>query len=168
MMLLPSAARYTGSFERVRVQGVPPTTDVDAPAADPAVVVAAALEAARRDRAGAAVERQYAGEELAASQLLFAHDDRRENEHRSAGADQASARAGLVHDSSGHRRASADSLAGAADQMIIDACILADGENAKHPRAPGPVVENARLRTNRKTPCCRPPAGSGEVSCGGS
>jgi len=53
--------------------------DVDAPGAD-AAAVAAALSQAERDRADAAAERTRAGEELAASQLLFAQADRRDRE----------------------------------------------------------------------------------------
>ncbi|WP_104133966.1 hypothetical protein [Cryobacterium sp. Y62] len=53
--------------------------DIDAPGADPAAV-AAALRDAERDRGDAATERQRAGEDVTASQLLLANADRHERE----------------------------------------------------------------------------------------
>ena len=143
--------------------------DVDAPGVDPAAV-AAALRDAERDRAEARAERERSGEELTASQILFANADRHERESQEwaerdwnngdfDGADiadfheferrdddrtqaaEATAQsrvegddAGLDYDSSERRRQFAASLEGKADQKTIDARILADGENAKHPR----------------------------------
>lgn len=140
--------------------------DIDAPGADPAAV-AAALRDAERDRADAANERQRAGEDLTASQLLFANADRHEREAQEAAdrdwkngdrdgvdstdlntrdedrkqvaeaADQVRVEHGsgeLEYDSSERRERFAASLEGKADQKTIDARILADGENAKHPR----------------------------------
>ena len=140
--------------------------DVDAPGADPAAV-AAALRDAERDRAAAATQRQRAGEDLTASQLLFANADRHERENREAAdrdwniddhdglagtdlsagdehskqaveaADVARVERGsgeLDYDSSERRERFAASLEGKADQKTINARILADGENAKHPR----------------------------------
>ena len=140
--------------------------DVDAPGADPAAV-AAALRDAERDRADAAIERQRAGEDLTASQLLFAKADRHEHEAQEAAdrywntsdlnglasndlttgdedrkqaaeaADQARAGRGsgeLEYDSSERRERFATSLEGKADQKTINARILSDGENARHPR----------------------------------
>ena len=140
--------------------------DVDAPGADPAAV-AAAVRDAERDRADAATERQRAGEDLTASQLLFANAERYERENREAAdrdwniddldglagtdltagdehseqavkaADVARVERGageLDYDSSERRERFAASLEGKADQKTINARILADGENAKHPR----------------------------------
>ena len=143
--------------------------DVDAPGADQAVVVAA-LRDAERDRAEARAERERSGEELTASQILFANADRHEREAQQwaerdwnsgdfDGADIADFHeferrdddrtqaveatgqsrvegddAGLDYDSSERRRQFAASLEGKADQKTIDARILADGENAQHPR----------------------------------
>ena len=162
------AAREAGDTIRLEVRqryGI----DVDAPGADPAAV-AAALRDAEKDRAEARAERERSGEELTASQILFANADRQEREAQqwaerdwnngdSDGADIAdfheferrdddrtqaaeataqsraeSAAAGLDYDSSERRRQFAASLEGKADQKTIDARILADGENAKHPR----------------------------------
>ena len=137
--------------------------DVDAPGADLAAV-AAALRDAERDRADAATERKRAGEDLTASQLLFANAERHEREARemadlgwniddldglagtdlSAGdedrkqaveaADEGRGSGELQYDSSERRERFAASLEGKADQKTINARILADGENAKHPR----------------------------------
>ena len=143
--------------------------DVDAPGADPAAV-AVALRDAERDRVDAATERQRAGEDLTASQLIFANADRHEREAQEAAdrdwnngnvdsadsadfndantrdedrkqaaevADQARVERGwgeLDYDSSERRERFAASLEGKADQKTINARILADGENAKHPR----------------------------------
>jgi colicin import membrane protein len=140
--------------------------DIDAPGADPAAV-AAALRDAERDRADAVTERQRAGDDLTASQLLFANADRHEREAQEAAdrdwttsdldgagstdfntrdedrkqsadaTDQARVERGsgeLEYDSSERRERFAASLEGKADQKTINARILADGENAKHPR----------------------------------
>jgi colicin import membrane protein len=143
--------------------------DVDAPGADP-VAVAAALRDGERDRAEARAERERSGQELTASQILFANADRHEREVQQwaerdwndsdfDGADIAdqseflardadwkqaaeiggqahieSDDAGLEYDNPERRRQFAASLEGKADQKTIDARILADGENAKHPR----------------------------------
>lgn len=140
--------------------------DVDATGVDPAAV-AAAFRDAERDRADAAAERQRAGEDLTASQLLFASADRHEREAREAtdqdwniddldGIPATELSAGdedrkqaveaayeghvergsgkLDYDSSERRERFAASLEGKADQKTINARILADGENAKHPR----------------------------------
>jgi colicin import membrane protein len=140
--------------------------DIDSPGADPAVV-AAALRNAEHDRAEAVTERQRAGDDLTASQLLFAnagrhdreaqeaadrdwntndlegvdstdHNTRDEERKQSAEAtDQARVERGsgeLGYDSSERRERFAASLEGKADQKTINARILADGENAKHPR----------------------------------
>ena len=162
------AAREAGDTIRLEVRqryGI----DVDAPGADQAVV-AAALRDAERDRAEARAERERSGEELTASQILFANADRHEREAQEwaerdlnsgdfDGADLADFHefesrdedwkqaveatgesrvegegAGLDYDSSERRRQFAASLEGKADQKTIDARILADGENAKHPR----------------------------------
>ena len=148
-------AREAGNTIRLEVRqryGI----DVDAPGADPAAV-AAALRDAERDRAEARAERERSGEELTASQILFANADRREREaqewaERDWNSDERRAYdwkqaaeatgqsraegddAGLDYDSSERRRQFAASLEGKADQKTIDARILADGENAKHPR----------------------------------
>lgn len=139
---------------------------IDAPGADPAAV-AAALRDAERDRADTVTERQRAGEDLIASQLLFANADRHEREAQEAAdrdgdtddleglgsadlntrdeerkqaaedADEARVERGsgdLEYDSSERRGRFAASLEGTADQNTINARILADGENAKHPR----------------------------------
>ena len=130
--------------------------DVDAPGADPAAV-AAALRDAEKDRAEARAERERSGEELTASQILFANADRHERDaqeraERDWNSDERHADdwtlaaeatgesrvegddAGLDYDSSERRRQFAASLEGKVDQRTIDARILADGENAKHPR----------------------------------
>ena len=143
--------------------------DVDAPGADQAAV-AAVLRDAEKDRAEARAKRERSGEELTASQILFANADRHERESQewaerdwnngdfddaeSADFHEFQTRdddrtqaaeatgqprvegdaAGLDYDSSERRRQFAASLEGKADQKTIDARILADGENAKHPR----------------------------------
>ena len=61
--------------------------------------------------------------------------------------------AGLDYDSSERRRQFAASLEGKADQKTIDARILADGENAKHPREavrtqPGRVAKPRKKAKN--------------------
>ena len=148
-------AREAGETIRLEVRqryGI----DVEAPGADPAAV-AAALRDAERDRAEARAERERSGEELTASQILFTNADRHEREaqeraERDWNSDEKRAddwklaaeatgesrvegdAAGLDYDSSERRRQFAASLEGKADQRTIDARILADGENAKHPR----------------------------------
>ncbi|WP_104133873.1 hypothetical protein [Cryobacterium sp. Y62] len=130
--------------------------DVDAPGADP-VAVAAALQGAERDRDQARAQRERAGEELTASQLLLADVNRRDaqaNEldqdrtdndrsnsewqrqaeelHREAEVNRDWS--GVDYDSSERRQQFAASLEGKADQKTIDARLLADGDQAKHPR----------------------------------
>ena len=148
-------AREAGETIRLEVRqryGI----DVDAPGADPAAV-AAALRDAEKYRAEARAERERSREELTASQILFANADRHEREaqelaERDWNSDEKRADnwtlaaeatgesrvegddAGLDYDSSERRRQFAASLEGKADQRTIDARILADGENAKHPR----------------------------------
>jgi len=148
-------AREAGETIRLEVRqryGI----DVDAPGADPAAV-AAALRDAERDRAEARAERERSEEELTASQVLFTNADRHEREaqeraERDWNSDERRADdwklaaeatgesrvegddAGRDYDSSERRRQFAASLEGKADQRTIDARILADGENAKHPR----------------------------------
>ena len=148
-------AREVGDMIRLEVSeryGI----DVDAPGADPAAV-AAALRDAEKYRAEARAERERSREELTASQILFANADRHEREaqeraERDWNSDEKRADnwtlaaeatgesrvegddAGLDYDSSERRRQFAASLEGKADQRTIDARILADGENAKHPR----------------------------------
>ena len=62
-------------------------------------------------------------------------DDDREQAAEATGESRVeSDEAGLDYDSSERRRQFAASLEGKADQRTIDARILADGENAKHPR----------------------------------
>ena len=148
-------AREAGETIRLEVRqryGI----DVDAPGADPAAV-AAALRDAERDRAEARAERERSEEELTASQVLFTNADRHEREaqeraERDWNSDERRADdwklaaeatgesrvegddAGLDYDSSERRRQFAASLEGKADQRTIAARILADGENAKHPR----------------------------------
>ncbi|ANP74874.1 hypothetical protein [Cryobacterium arcticum] len=139
--------------------------DVDAPGAD-AAAVAAALSQAERDRAEAAAERTRSGEELAASQLLFAQADRRdreaqESEEQSAAAEPAGttseefddiirrnpdwteSKVGAAereqgsqeYDSAERRHRFAASLEDKGiDQKTIAARLLAEGENAQHPR----------------------------------
>ena len=134
--------------------------DVDAPGADPAAV-AAALAQAERDRVDAAAERSTSAEELTASQMLFAQADRHEREAQewaerdweqageSLDSPAAAAEAERLdrlraaergdgsqqYDSSERRQEFANSLErkGIAQETIA-ARMLADGENAKHPR----------------------------------
>lgn len=144
--------------------------DVDRPGADP-VAVAAALRDAEEDRARAAEERRRSGEELAASDVLLRSAEARDRdadtaaqrawetdnveerepaEHEAAlSADDAGvdrSDSDVVYDSSERRRAFASDLEGKADAKIVDARVLADGENAKHPReavmtAPGKAAK---------------------------
>ena len=132
--------------------------DVDAAGAD-AAAVAAALVQAERDRADAAAERAKSGQELTASQLLFTQADRHERdaydmaENRSgSGLDEAGGildnpadtdrlsdierqTASQRYDSSERRQQFANNLEGKGiAQETIAARMLADGENAKHPR----------------------------------
>ncbi|WP_431779993.1 hypothetical protein [Microbacterium aurantiacum] len=137
--------------------------DVDTPGADRAAV-AAALEEAERDRAQARVERERSGEELTASQILFQNADRHEREaQQTAERDQAGGGftdlesraerddAGWDYDSSERRRQFAASLEGTADQKVIDARILADGENATHPREAVRTQPGRSAKPRRKT-----------------
>lgn len=133
--------------------------DVDQPAADTAVV-AAALARAERDRADAAAERAQSGRELTAAQLLFAQADRHERDAQDAAEKDMTSRdlnemggppaasvdaerridseqesASQLYDSSERRQQFADTLEGKGiAQETIAARILADGENAEHPR----------------------------------
>lgn len=138
-------AREAGDTIRREVQdryGI----DVDAPGGD-ATAVAAALREAEQGRADARAERQKAGEELTASQLLFASADRREREAQvQSEIDRTSSDADFSvginerdqsahdYDSSERRQQFAASLEekGIAKDVIA-ARLLADGENAKHP-----------------------------------
>jgi colicin import membrane protein len=126
--------------------------DVDAPGGD-ATAVAATLREVEQARADAHAERQKAGEELTASQLLFASVDRREREAQVqsekdttnsdvAGAHIADFSEGInerdqsahEYDSSERRQQFATSLEeGGIAKDVIAARLLADGENAKHP-----------------------------------
>ncbi|MBX0302010.1 hypothetical protein K2F54_18800 [Cryobacterium sp. 1639] len=134
------------------------------PGADVAAV-AAALSQAERDRADAAAERTRAGEELAASQLLFAQADRRDREAQESAEQSSTGPAGLVseefddiirrnsdlresgvsaaerergsqeYDSAERRHRFAASLEDKGiDQKTIAARLLAEDENAQHPR----------------------------------
>ena len=159
-------ARDAGDTIRQEVQaryGI----DADAPGGDPAAV-AAALREAEQARADARVERERAGEELAASQILFANADRREREAQQSAEylepngdeERQNERMGestsfegtngdLAYDSAERRQRLAASFEGKADQKTIDARILADDENAKHPReavmtAPGKAAKPRR------------------------
>jgi len=131
--------------------------DVDAPGADP-VAVAAALQDAERDRDQARAQRERAGEERTASQLLLADVNRRDAQANELDQDNTEAdrtndsesqrqaehlhreaevnrdMSGLDYDSSERRQQFASSLEGKADQKTIDARLLADGDQAKHPR----------------------------------
>lgn len=123
--------------------------DVEAPGARPEAV-AAALRDAERDRAQARTERERAAQELTASQLLLASADRRDRDEQDIaeaewrdGREDTTApglaaeerlQSELAYDSAERRQRFAASLEGTADQKAIDARILADGENAKHPR----------------------------------
>jgi colicin import membrane protein len=134
--------------------------DVDAPGAD-GTAVAVVIAEAERNRADAAAERAKAGEELTASQLLFAQADRHEREHNDAHStvgdvlageldgydavavpadgervsDAAQEKGSHLYDSSERRRGFASELeAKGISEKTIAARMLADGENAKHPR----------------------------------
>jgi hypothetical protein len=136
--------------------------DADAPGADGAAVAVAIAEA-ERNRADAAAERAKAGEELTASQLLFAQADRHEREQNDAhstvgdalageldgygydggavpadaerASDAAQEKGSQLYDSSERRRDFAKELeAKGVPEKTIKARVLADGENAKHPR----------------------------------
>jgi colicin import membrane protein len=136
--------------------------DVDAPGAD-GRAVAVAIAEAERNRADAAAERAKAGEELTASQLLFAQADRHEREQNDAystvgdalageldgngydavaapadaerASDAAQEKGSQLYDSSERRRDFASELeAKGIPEKTIAARVLADGENAKHPR----------------------------------
>ena len=133
--------------------------DVDAAGAD-AAAVAAALVQAERDRADATAERAKSGQELTASQLLFTQADRHERDAQDTaekslsgsgldGADEVldnpadtdrlsdieRQTASQRYDSSERRQQFANNLEGKGiAQETIAARMLADGENAKHPR----------------------------------
>ena len=122
------------------------------------MAVAAALQVGERDQDQVRAERERAGEELTASQLLLADVNRRdaqaneldqdntdadrtnnpewqcqaEKVHREADVNRGSS--GLNYDSLERRRRFAASLEGKADQKTIDARLLADGDQAKRPR----------------------------------
>lgn len=144
--------------------------DVDRPGAD-AIAVAAALREAEDDRARAAEQRRRSREELTASDVLLASAEARDRDAETAaqrawetdnieereplehwaavaaddaGADRSDSE--LAYDSSERRRAFASDLVGKADATTVDARVLADGENAKHPReavttAPGTAAK---------------------------
>ncbi|MGC5225116.1 hypothetical protein ACPW96_21315 [Micromonospora sp. DT81.3] len=151
--------------------------DIERPGADPAAV-AEALREAERDRDRANEERRRAREELTASEILLAGADRRdreaddatqrawdadaaatgeeaERENANAGQDARveQVESGTVYDSADRRQAFAASLEGKAGEKEIHARVLADGENAKHPReavaaAPGRAAKpRGRSRT---------------------
>ncbi|GGE98453.1 hypothetical protein [Mycetocola zhadangensis] len=145
--------------------------DVDAPGGD-ATAVAAVLREAEQARADARAERQKAGEELTASQLLFASADRREREAQIRSekdssnvddADVADFSVGINerdqsahdYDSSERRQQFAASLEerGIA-KVVIAARLLADGENAKHPS------EAVRTQTGKAAKVRSRPIGS--------
>ncbi|AWB88111.1 hypothetical protein [Mycetocola zhujimingii] len=155
-------AREAGDTIRREVQdryGI----DVDAPGGDPAQV-AAALREAEQARADARAERERSAEELTASQLLFASAERRERDAQEqsekdwnlgdgdrAESNEFAARetdwkqageavnergaSAQEYDSSERRQKFATSLEekGIAKETVA-ARVLADGENAKHPR----------------------------------
>ena len=129
-------ARETGETIRLEVRqryGI----DVDAPGADPAAV-AAALRDAENDRAEARADR-HEREAQERAEWDWNSDERRVDGGKLAAETTSESRvasddAGLDYDSSERRRQFAASLEGKADQRTIDARILADGENAKHPR----------------------------------
>lgn len=153
-------AREAGATIKEQVQeryGI----DVDVPGADPAAV-ATALAQAERERAAA--ELSKSGEELTAAQLLFAQADRHERDaqesadrEREAAArvdgldpsqavtttttpderarDVAREKGSQLYDSAERRQQFANSLEGKGiSQDAIAARMLADSDNAKHPR----------------------------------
>lgn len=130
--------------------------DVGQPGADTAAV-AAALVQAERDRADAAAERAQAGRELTATQLLFAQADRHERDAEDAAQkglagsgvdegqetsadleqrrDAAQESRAQLYDSFKRRQQLAHRLESKGiDQETIAARMLADAENARHPR----------------------------------
>ncbi|WP_411720440.1 hypothetical protein [Mycetocola sp.] len=153
-------ARAAGDTIRREVQGRY-GIDVDAPGGDPAAV-AAALREAGQARADARAERERSAEELTVSQILFGSAERREREaqeraekgwgpgdidgadipasneftERGSGWKQSGDTASVEdYDSSERRQKFASSLEEKAiTKETIAARILADGENAKHPR----------------------------------
>jgi hypothetical protein len=105
--------------------------DVSRPGADPAEV-AEALRTAESEHAQAVAQRERDEQDLAASDLLLLAADRRDRESMQASSDQ---RAIVpTYDSAQRREALAASLVGIVDQKAVDARLLADGENARHPR----------------------------------
>ena len=77
----------------------------------------------------------FAGADIADFHEFDRRDDDRTHAAEATGQSRAEGdEAGLDYDSSKRRRQFAASLEGKADQKTIDARILADGENAKHPR----------------------------------
>lgn len=102
--------------------------DADRPGADPAEV-AESLRTAAWERANAQAKAERTTEELTAAQLLVAAANARDRDAvANSGTDE------LDYDSDARRAGFAAALVGKVDPATIDARILADGENARHPR----------------------------------
>jgi len=104
-------------------------------AADPSVNPAErteALRTAESERAQAVQDRQRNGQELAAADLLLLAADRRDRE--ATRLDSRTEAAQPDYDSEARRDEFASHLVGVAGPETIAARILADGENARHPK----------------------------------
>lgn len=158
--------------------------DIDTPGAD-RTAVTEALDKAEHDRAEAARQRHDAGDDLTASQLLFAAANRRDAEANDlieratidvaattagSGRDRGSrvdgldddagstrAAGGTEYDSAERRAQFAASLEGKVDRKTIDARMIADSDQAKHPREAVQTLpgQAPKRHTNRSTPAQR-------------
>lgn len=106
--------------------------DVDNAEGDPGRV-ATAIRVAESERASELAKAKQVTDELTAAQLLLVAADRQDQASDLAAEPNAQSDEG-EYDSATRRRTFADSLAGKVEQTTIDARLLADGENARHPR----------------------------------
>lgn len=118
--------------------------DLSEPVAD-ASKLAEALRTAESERAEAAQIRERDGGELAAADVLLLAADRRDREALGGNTDEWAAQ---EYDSHARREEFAASLIDIASPETIAARILADGENARHPR--DAVISSTAPRTKSK------------------
>jgi hypothetical protein len=125
------------------------SVDVSQPGADP-TEVAEALRTAESERAQAIADRERDGVEVTAADILLREADRRDREAAQVHSNEEFAR--TDYDSAARRDEFAASLAGVADPETIAARILADGENARHPREAIMTNNVQPLKTRRTGP----------------
>lgn len=111
---------------------------------------------AERDRV-LAERRQRDGNDFALAEILFATADRHDRDTRAEHDPAAPAGSPVAgdllaeYDSAERRQAFADSLEGVADPRTVSAVVLADGENAKHPKE-AVMSQPGKLARRHQTP----------------